>query len=90
MIAVLNSTVFTFVLNSLDTKIGSGEAYRHYKYNMEKLCLPNVDVSMFDYEIKAILNNKDVFENSKSINRKIYKIYELNEDEIQYLEKNLK
>lgn len=40
LISLLNSELITWWINSEDTPIGNGGAYRHYKYNIEKLCIP--------------------------------------------------
>ena len=37
---VLNSKLITWWINSEDTPIGGGGAYRHYKYNLQRLCIP--------------------------------------------------
>jgi len=37
LLAFLNSKLITYWINSEDTPIGNGGAYRHYKYNLEKL-----------------------------------------------------
>ncbi|MCL2744985.1 MAG: hypothetical protein FWE67_14160, partial [Planctomycetaceae bacterium] len=40
LLSLLNSKLVVYWINSEDTQIGGGGAYRHYKYNLEKLSVP--------------------------------------------------
>ncbi len=40
LLGVLNSKLIMSWINSEDTPIGNGGAYRHYKYNLERLHIP--------------------------------------------------
>ena len=40
LLILLNSMLITWWINTEDTPIGGGGAFRHYKYNLQKLSLP--------------------------------------------------
>ncbi len=46
LLAILNSKLITYWINSKDTPIGDGGAYRHYKYNLEKLSIPKESIQL--------------------------------------------
>ena len=80
-LAILNSRIFRFEINSLDTAIGDGGAYRHYKYNLENIKIPDCVDIIVSYNNEETGNQKD------DVNRKLYTYYGLTDEEIEYLEK---
>lgn len=54
LIAILNSKLITWWINSEDTLLANVTACWHYKYNLEKILI--LVTNLFDYEIKCILN----------------------------------
>ena len=87
-LALLNSKLITFWINSEDTKIGSGGAYRHYKYNIEKLCLPAFDSRLndvFKQCITEICQHNDLSYADK-IDKIVYDLYHLSKEEIAFIE----
>jgi len=56
LISLLNSRLITWWINTEDTPIGNGGAYRHYKYNLERLCIPKAsnEVSLTDEQVYAL------------------------------------
>ena len=85
LLAILNSKLITWWINQEDTQLGNGGAYRHYKYNLEKLHLP-APTNDFDISIDNILNKKDIYSNKSIINNLVYKYYNLSTEEILYIE----
>lgn len=85
LLAILNSKLITWWVNSEDTQLGNGGAWRHYKYNLEKLHIP-ITQNLFSIEIQCILNEHSLFENMKSIDQKVYGLYNLADDEIVEIE----
>lgn len=81
LLAFLNSKLITYWINSEDTPIGNGGAYRHYKYNLEKL--PIVKISS---AIKEKLSNLLDNQNYRDIDNIIYVLYNINEEEINFIE----
>ena len=77
--ALLNSKLITWWINSEDTQIGPGGAYRHYKYNLEKLSLPQEISLLTDCNLNES-HNEELFD--KIIND----FYGLTEEEINYIE----
>ncbi len=87
LLGFLNSKLITFWINSEDTKIGNGGAYRHYKYNLEKLCIPNLKekekkdfISIVEKRLKGDLNAEIEIDNF------IYQFYGFTKEEIEYIE----
>lgn len=85
LLAILNSKLITWWINSEDTQLGNGGAWRHYKYNLEKLHIPQ-NTNVFKEFIKNILHNISVKESILSIDRKVYALYNLTEQEIAFIE----
>ena len=84
LLAILNSKLITWWINSEDTQLGSGGAWRHYKYNLEKLHIPYT-MGVFTQDIENIL--KEVSSDAvSSIDYKVYKLYNLSVEEIEYIE----
>ena len=54
LLILLNSKLVTWWINTEDTPIGSGGAFRHYKYNLQKLSLPKFIPELNNYNLKAI------------------------------------
>ena len=79
LLIVLNSKLITWWINSEDTPIGSGGAFRHYKYNLEKICIPKFmpNLQTLDLEDFSLKNEFD---------KQIYLHYGLSEDEIKFIE----
>ena len=97
LIAIFNSKLFLFALSYKDTPLGDGGAWRHYKYNLEEMTIPEVDKkteikieNLVDKVIEGKKNNVDTKELEEEIDRVVYKLYNLNENEISIIEgKNL-
>lgn len=85
LLAILNSKLITWWINSEDTQLGNGGAWRHYKYNLEKLHIPQ-DTHLFKEEISNILKKSRIDESKLSINEKVYALYKLSEKEIDFIE----
>ena len=85
LLAILNSKLITWWINSEDTQLGNGGAWRHYKYNLEKLHIPQTNNS-FTIEIRNILNHNLLTDSISAIDQKVYSLYKLNEKEIEYIE----
>ena len=81
LLAILNSKLITYWINSEDTPIGKGGAYRHYKYNLEKLPIIILPTDIQD----KLLNLLDS-QNYEKIDKLIYELYELTEEEITFIE----
>ena len=80
LLAILNSKLIKYWINSEDTQIGSGGAYRHYKYNLEKLHVPNVSIADEKY-IEQLLENKEY----DKIESYVFNLYQLTDDEIKFI-----
>jgi hypothetical protein len=100
LLGILNSKLVTFWINSEDTPIGDGGAYRHYKYNLEKLSIPDISIDcqqpIIDIVDKILAIKKDtnfskvqnfgeVEKLEKEIDRLVYGLYGLTESEINCL-----
>ena len=84
-------------INSLDTLVGT-IAYRHYKYNFEKIPVPEIApatepiVHQIESLVDKILSAKkenpqaDTSNLEKEIDRMVYKLYDLTEEEIKIVE----
>ena len=79
LLILLNSKLVTWWINTEDTPIGSGGAYRHYKYNLQKLSLPKFIPELNNYNLKAV-DKVSIYDNI--INR----YFRLTETEIQFIE----
>lgn len=85
LLAILNSKLIRWWINSEDTQLGNGGAWRHYKYNLEQICIPQ-NTHLFQKEISNILNNKLINNSLLSIDKKVYILYNLNDIEINFIE----
>ncbi len=91
LLGILNSRLITFWINSEDTLIGSSNAYRHYKYNLEKLNVPDIkDVSIIENKVLHILEciskGSDITVLENELNTQIYHLYNLSPNEIAFIE----
>ena len=77
----LNSKLITYWINSEDTPIGNGGAYRHYKYNLEKLPIIEID-DLIKISIMKLVKSKEY----NKIDQLLYKLYNLSEEEIIFIE----
>jgi len=94
---ILNSKLIIPYINSLDTLVGT-IAYRHYKYNFEKIPVPEIApatepiVHQIESLVDKILSAKkenpqaDTSNLEKEIDRMVYKLYDLTEEEIKIVE----
>ena len=85
LLGVLNSKLITYWINSEDTPIGSGGAYRHYKYNLERLSIPKDENCMIAKLVKKLLYKIDT-NILKEIDFIVYSLYGLTEKEINFIE----
>jgi adenine-specific DNA-methyltransferase len=85
LLGILNSKLITYWINSEDTPIGSGGAYRHYKYNLERLPIPRNEKSVIVKLVKKLLDkiDKNVL---REIDLIVYSLYGLTEIEIDFIE----
>ncbi len=81
LLAILNSKLMTYWINSEDTPIGKGGAYRHYKYNLEKL-----PIIVLPTDIQDKLSNLLDTQNYEEIDKIIYELYNLTDEEISFIE----
>lgn len=81
LIGVLNSKLVTFWINSEDTKISDSGAYRHYKYNLERLNIPLNNTRQTN-KIKEHIIKKEY----REIDKIVFSLYELTQEEIDYIE----
>lgn len=90
LIVILNSKLITYWINNEDTPIGKGGAYRHYKYNLEKLPIRKTNNTLFLDLAEQILTKKskkeDTISLEKEIDTLVYQLYELTEEEIGFIE----
>jgi hypothetical protein len=89
LLAFLNSKLLIYTINGMDTPIGEGGAYRHYKYNLEKLPLvePNETISsQLNSLVKEIICSKNTLPIQSNIDKIIYKLYGLTDDETKFIE----
>ena len=93
LLAILNSKLLYWWIAMEDTPIGGGGAYRHYKYNLEKISIPSLSrelVQELDSLVNQIIDRQKCGECTSdlenTINNHIYKIYNLSPSEIEYIE----
>lgn len=93
VLAFLNSKPIIYYINLLDTKLGE-KAYRHYKYNFEKIPIPKISesaqepfVQLVDQILQAKEKNQDSTVFEKQIDNLVYKLYHLTDEEIAFIEK---
>ena len=96
-LGILNSKLIINYINGLDTYVGS-IAYRHYKYNFEKIPLPPITssnqpiVAKIEALVDKILAAKkqnpqtDTKQWEEEIDRLVYDLYGLTEEEIRIVE----
>ena len=91
LLAILNSKLLYWWISKEDTPIGTGGAYRHYKYNLERIAIPYISEQIknnLNELIKQILNeNKNIEQIQNEINNLVYKLYNLTEQEIIEIER---
>jgi hypothetical protein len=97
-LGVLNSKFIINYINGLDTLVGS-MAYRHYKYNFEKIPFPIITprnesiVKQIESLVEKIITSKqrnpnaDTSQWEKEIDRLVYKLYDLTKEEIEIIER---
>ena len=87
LLAFLNSSLIVWWINSEDTQLGTGGAWRHYKYNLEKLWIP-YSYKGFEDEINRILSSHyyNDTESIDIINKKVFELYNLDEEEIRFIQ----
>ena len=80
LLGLLNSQLITWWINSEDTQIGGGGAYRHYKYNLEKLSVPKQVSNLFkDIDFQSI-------KQQKYVDLAVCDLYDLTKQEIDFIE----
>ena len=88
-LAILNSRlIIKKFIEETDTKVGA-VAYRHYKYNFEKIPIPKISVHEqipFEKLVVEIINGKNKKEDTTVLEHKIdlmvYKLYNLSYEEV--------
>ena len=93
LIGIFNSKLFLFALSYKDTQLGDGGAWRHYKYNLEEMTIPEVDkktekeiVNLVEKVIEGKKKGIDTREFEEEIDKIVYGLYNLNENEIKIIE----
>lgn len=93
LIGVFNSKLFLFALSYKDTQLGDGGAWRHYKYNLEEMTIPEVDkktekeiINLVEKVIEGKKKGIDTREFEEEIDKIVYGLYNLNENEINIVE----
>ena len=89
LLAILNSKLITWWIKSEDTQLGNGGAWRHYKYNLEKLHIPKTH-NLFHDLIENIMTDNKLSDSIYKINQIVYKLYQLTNEEIRYIEEREK
>jgi hypothetical protein len=96
-IGILNSKLIVSYINGLDTLVGE-RVFRHYKYNFEKIPIPAVTASnlgivrQIEGLVEKILSAKqqnpqaDTRACEREIDRLVYQLYELTEQEIKIID----
>ncbi len=94
LIGILNSKLIRFWINSEDTPIGSGGAFRHYKYNLEKLSVPKllieeqkefIELNNRLIDNQLVLKKELLTSLEDELNKRVYKLYGLTEKEIEFI-----
>ncbi|ECV9665983.1 class I SAM-dependent DNA methyltransferase [Campylobacter jejuni] len=98
LLGILNSKPITYYLADIQTPLGNTGAFRNYKYNIEKLPIPKINsknqnivdelINLVDEILKAKEQDKNANtqELENKINFLVYKLYNLNEEEIKIIE----
>lgn len=86
LLTFMNSSIMRFWISINDTPIGSSGAFRHYKYNVEKMNIPksaelNQCKSLIKYNDDAIID-VDI----ESIDNMIFDYYNINNEERLFLQ----
>jgi hypothetical protein len=91
----LNSKLIIQYVNSIDTKVGT-IAYRHYKYNFEKITIPKVTErqhKLFSYVVSMVIDGQNSGKNTQDLESQIdlmvYKLYELDYAEAKLIDPDL-
>lgn len=88
LLAILNSRLILYWINSEDTQVGGGGAYRHYKYNIEKLHIPRVLDSASGEIIRLMntyLSTLDKYVLGQ-IDQIVFQCYNLSNEEIGFIQ----
>ena len=95
LIGVFNSSLFLFALSYKDTQLGDGGAWRHYKYNLEAMTVPIADESIKNKLVKLVEDiiqlkkeNKDTSEIEEEVDRIVYSLYGLSDEEVRIIEED--
>lgn len=94
LLAILNSKLLHWWIAKEDTPIGTGGAYRHYKYNLERISVPTIsqEVKSRLQELIVLIescNCKDELEQYEAeINQMVCRIYLLTDEEIKEIERS--
>lgn len=94
LLAILNSKLLHWWIAKEDTPIGTGGAYRHYKYNLERITVPSISqvVKSRLQELKILIescNSEDKLEQYEAeVNKIVYRIYLLTDEEIKEIERS--
>lgn len=83
LLGLFNSRLFTWIINTSDTPIGNGGAYRHYRYNIESIHIP-LFYCQLEEVVDIMLCGKKSEE--KAVDKIVYDLYGLNDDEIKFIE----
>jgi hypothetical protein len=92
LLSILNSRLIIMIMNSKDTLVGS-IAYRHYKYNLEELTIPNISlkeqqpfINLANQILSQKSEGKDTTLLEQEIDNLVYKLYELTYDEVKIID----
>lgn len=94
LLAILNSKLLHWWISKEDTPIGTGGAYRHYKYNLERISIPSIsqEVKRRLQELVILIetpNKKNDLERYEAeVNHIVYNIYLLTDEEIKEIERS--
>ena len=86
LLCFLNSPLSEYLFSKIGTTTGVGTV-RWKKFKLEQLCVPrhNIDIQFFKEQLAAFLKTGDTTI-LNSINRRIYTICGLTEEEIEFIE----
>ena len=94
LIGIFNSKLFLFALSYKDTQLGDGGAWRHYKYNLEEMTIPEVDkktekeiVNLVEKVIEGKKKGIDTRELEWEIDKIVYGLYNISDEEIRLIER---
>lgn len=98
LLALFNSKAVCNWIRYMDTPIGSGGAYRHYKYNLEKLCIPNMDdttkqklrnLTKEILELQKTNPLADISNLQATLDDTVFDLYKITSEERSYILKSL-